>query len=87
MKHIRTSSGFEIELPEERIDDYELFEELVKIETRNEMSGLPMVVERILKDDRERLFDHVRREDGTVPASLVIREIFEIIKGTDGKKS
>lgn len=86
MKHITTSSGFELDIDEQILDDMELFDAIIALE-KGDGTAVPAVVSKIAGKDRQRLYDHVRTEAGRVPTGDVTREITEIIEALNGKKS
>jgi hypothetical protein len=75
-----TTSGFKYELEQERLDNYELLEYIVELEENPLM--LPKVIDLLLgKDQKEKLKEHVRTENGIVPAEKLSDEITEIFEG------
>ena len=83
-----TSSGFEYEVDERVTDDMELIDNIAEIETDGtKMSKVVLTV--LGKEQRKRLYDHVRTDDGFVSAQEVLKTIFEIIGKIepDGKNS
>lgn len=75
----KSKCGFEYNVPEENLNNYELMEVLGEIETNPLL--LSKSVNLLLgKEQTERLKDHLRTESGMVPTdqiSDVIMEIFE----------
>lgn len=89
MKKGTLKSGFEFEVNENVLDDMELLD---AIHDANENPLiLPDVVLRVLgsKEQRKRLYDHLRLEDGRVPIQDVSDAIGEMLEsiGEDGKNS
>ena len=82
-----TSSGFEYEIDEKNADNMELVDAVSDV-TEGDKLAVSRVCRLILGvDQRKRLYEHLRTEDGRVPVEAVTREIFEIFNGTDsGKK-
>lgn len=89
MRHIRLSNGFETELDENVMNNMELVDVLAEAyEEEN-----PLAVSRICKlllgaENRKKLYDVIRKEDGRVPiedVSASIQEIFQHL-GEQGKK-
>lgn len=75
----KTKSGFEFELDINRIDNYELLEAVSEVEED------PLAVVRVLKmllgkEDVKRLKEHLRNEDGIVPAGELINEIQDMFQ-------
>jgi len=82
----KTSSGFEFEVSEHALDNMELVDLIA------EGSEDPLTVSKIVKmvlgtEQRKKLYDHVRTEDGRVPTAVVGTEIAEIFSafGESGK--
>ena len=84
----KTTSGFEYELDESALDDYELLEDLCELDEGN-ISKTISVLNRILgKEQKDRLKEHLRTENGRVPASKMMFEIGEIFNSVkEGKNS
>ena len=81
----KTSSGFEYELDEAALDDYELLCEM----DEGDMTKTISVLNRLLgTEQKERLKEHLRMENGRVPASEMMNEIGEIFGNIkEGKNS
>lgn len=84
----KTTSGFEYELDESALDDYELLEELCELD-EGDTSKIISVLNRLLgNEQKERLKEHLRMENGRVPASKMMLEIGEIFNSVkEGKNS
>lgn len=84
----RTTSGFEFTVSETAMDNMELIEVMAEVEDN------PLLFTKVVKlllgeDQKKALYDHLRREDGTVPVKAVsetVTEIFNLL-GEDGKNS
>lgn len=86
MKKGKTETGFAFTLDENVFDDMELLEMLVEID-KGEASALPAVVTRILGvDQKKKLYDHCREENGRVPVSRIGSEIASIFAAFDKSK-
>lgn len=77
---MKTSSGFEIEIDQKRFDNAELLDALSDLN-----AGDALAVSRVLsfilgKDDKKRLYDHLREEDGRVPVEKLSAEIEDIFQ-------
>mgnify|MGYP000886141671 CR=1 FL=1 len=78
----KTSSGFEYEL-----NDYELLEDLCEMDAGN-MSKMSSVMNRLIgAEQKERLKEHLRTENGRVPMSKMMIEIEEIFKNAKAGKN
>lgn len=79
MEKQTTKSGFKFELDPKRLDNYELLESVSEIEED------PIAVVRVLKlllgkEDVKRLKEHLRNEDGIVPANKLMNEIQDMFQ-------
>lgn len=82
-----TSTGFEYEISDDNIDDYELLEALCEVDNGNN-SLIPKVARLTLGSDQlDALKNHLRNEDGRVKTSDMFREIKEIMSGNDDGKN
>ena len=85
MIHVETKSGFVCDIPEERLDDMELVDNLAEVMEGN-LLAISGVAKRLLGPDRKRLYDHLRTEDGRVPTEAVMDVLTEIMNAPkDGK--
>lgn len=89
MKEGKTKSGFAYSIDEEVMDNMELVEALA--ETRDED---PFAIARVTtiifgKEQKKRLYDHLRNDKGRVPVAEVMNTIEEIFEafGQQGKNS
>ncbi|WP_448861696.1 hypothetical protein [Dorea sp.] len=75
-----TESGFTYEIPEEALDDYELFEDLCAVDN-GEVGKITKVARGYLGNDQmQRLKDHVRnKETGRVSLKKMVEEITNIM--------
>ena len=72
-----TRSGFSFEIAKTRFDNFELLEILGELDENPLL--LPKVTKMILGDEeKKRLYDHVRRDDGTVPTEAIGDELADI---------
>ncbi len=72
-----TKTGFKFEVPKEALDNMELVDAIAELEEN------PLMVSKVTKlllgtDQRKKLYDHVRAEDGRVPSEDLSQEIAEI---------
>lgn len=73
----KTKTGFEFEFDELRLDDME-FVELAAAVDEN-VTLLPKLLNMVLgEEQKKRLYDHLRTEDGRVPTQAVADAIEEI---------
>lgn len=85
LTHIKTSSGFECDLNENSIDDAELLELIADLDDDNIMA-FPRLCRKLLGAEKEKLYDHIRTEDGRVPYEALNAEIADILHGLNAKK-
>lgn len=83
----KTSSGFDFQLEDEVLDDYELLEVLHKIDEGNNGLITEMVDRLLGEEQRDKLKDHVRTEKGKVSAKRLLEEVMEIFKASDAGKN
>ena len=82
----KTGSGFEYEVSDVAMNNYELVEVLAEVDTNPLL--LPRLVNMLLGDaQKKRLMDHLRTKDGNVPIDAVSAEIMEIFKSGQAKNS
>lgn len=83
-----TNSGFEFCIEDDTFDDYELLEMLREIDKGNIWLVSDVTTQILGKEQKEALKDHVRKENGKVPASKISEEIGDILsKSRKGKNS
>lgn len=74
-----TKSGFEFEFDELRLDDMEFIELAAEADTN--VTLLPKLLNMVLgEEQKRRLYDHLRAEDGRVPIQAIgdaMEEIFD----------
>lgn len=87
MKKGKTKSGFKYEIDEKVLDDMELIDAMAASQGDDPTQISTVVVKIFGVDQRKKLYDHVRAEDGRVPITEVANIITEIIEslGDDGK--
>ena len=87
MKKGKTESGFKYEIDEKVLDDMELIDAMAASQGDDPTQISTVVVKIFGVDQRKKLYDHVRTEDGRVPVTEVANIITEIIEslGDDGK--
>lgn len=82
----KTESGFEFELHDDVMDNMELVELMVDINT----SGNPVAMGNAMTamlgaKQKKALYDHLRTEDGRVPVSKVSMAFVDVIKAAKEK--
>lgn len=83
----KTESGFSIELEESTLDNMEVLDALSDLDEGNPLAMSRLVVKLLGKDGKKRLYDHLRTEDGRVPASAVESVIMELFQSINAGKN
>lgn len=83
----KTESGFSIELEESTLDNMEVLDALSDLDEGNPLAMSRLVVQLLGKDGKKRLYDHLRTEDGRVPASAVGSAIMELFQSINAGKN
>lgn len=89
MKEIKLENGFKCEVDECVMDNMELAEDCAELQE----TGNPVLLGKVLTtllgaDQRKRLYDHIRTEDGRVPVAAASNAFAELVKGfKEGKNS
>lgn len=83
----KTESGFEFEISEDTLDDYEMLEKLNEID--KDMSLITEIVPSVLgQEQKDRLKEHIRKENGKVSIGDMVREFTQILSSNkQGKNS
>ena len=82
----KTESGFEYEVSDAAMNNYELVEVLAEVDTNALL--LPKLVNMLLGDQQKnKLLDHLRTKEGNVPIDLISAEIMEIFQSGKAKNS
>lgn len=83
----KTNSGFSYKISKERLNNYELLESIGELE-ENPLILSKVVIMLLGVEQTKRLKDHLRTEEGLVPADLMSEEIKEIFENqSETKKS
>lgn len=83
----KTESGFSIELEESALDNMEVLDALSDLDEGNPLAMSRLVVKLLGKDGKKRLYDHLRTEDGRVPAAAVESAIMELFQSINAGKN
>ena len=76
----KTESGFEFQFSENAMNNMELIEDLATVD-RGDVTALPKVLVALLgAEEKKRLYDHLRTEDGRVPIDLLVEEVKQMFK-------
>lgn len=86
IKKKKTSTGFAYSINENALNNFELLDLFAEVDENPLL--LPKVIKLLLgEEDKKRLYDHVRLEDGTVPVDKISNELMEIITGNNDAKN
>lgn len=79
-KKKKTSTGFVYSIDENVLNNFELLDLFAEVDENPLL--LPKLIKILLGEEgKKALYDHVRLEDGTVPADKIEKELVEIISG------
>ena len=82
----KSGSGFEYEVTDAALNDYELVEVLAEVDTNPLL--LPRLVKKLLgEEQKNKLLEHLRTKDGNVPIDSISAEIMEIFQSGKAKNS
>lgn len=87
MEKVKTSSGFEIELAEETMNNMELLDALADLSAGDGIQLCRIIPMVLGKEGKKSLYEHLRLPDGRVPADAVDREVGEILKALQAGKN
>lgn len=78
---ITTKSGFSCDIDPDVLNNMELVDDLAEVQAGNALAISRVCLKILGKDNRARLYDHVRNGAGRVPPDKVDAELGEILKG------
>lgn len=82
----KTKSGFKYQIQKEQVEDYEFIELIGEVEENPTL--LPKVLKLLFgKEQTEKLKDHLRTDDGFVPAPKMFEEFGEVLNNPKLKNS
>lgn len=87
MTEVITASGFAVDIDEAVLDDMELLDMLMATSGDN-VRHLPAILGKLLGEEgKQRLYNHVRTDEGRVPYAAIDRELTEIFSAVKGGKN
>lgn len=87
MREGKTKNGFEFSIDENQLDNMELIDLLAQVDGGN-LAAMPRAAEMMLgKDQKDRLYEHIRTEHGNVPIEPFMETMVEIMNLIGEKKS
>ena len=82
----KTSTGFDFDIEDERLDDMELVDIMAEIDENPLL--MPKLCKMLLgEEQKKRLYDHLRSEDGRVPIEATTNAIQEIFNSPGDLKN
>lgn len=89
MKKITLENGLELEVNEQSMNNMELLDALEEMTEGNELAISKVVKLMLGKENRKKLYDYIRDEDGRVPLEIIDKCLTEIMMllGEQGKNS
>ena len=89
MKKIVLENGLELEVNEQCLNNMELLDALEEMTDGNELAISKVVKLMLGKENRKKLYDHIRDKDGRVPLEIIDKCLTEImlLLGDKGKNS
>ena len=82
----KTSTGFEFDIEDERLDDMELVDIMAEIDENPLL--MPKLCKMLLgEEQKKRLYDHLRSEDGRVPIEATTNALQEIFNSPGDLKN
>lgn len=88
-REIETPSGFKCTIDEDVLDDMELLDLIIEIDsdTNNQLIHYNQIMNKLLpQDTKKSLYDHIRTEDGRVPSKAFKDELMAIFECLKNKK-
>lgn len=83
----KTKSGFEFELEDDVLDDYELLEAFQRIDEGHGEKSVTLVDRLLGEEQKQKLKDHVRSEKGRVSVKRLMEEVAEILTSCNAGKN
>ena len=79
----KTTSGFEFSYDERLLNDWRIMEAIAYADSPDnikKVKGTSDLVDFLLGDNRESLFEHIKKNnDGFIPANVLQKELFDIL--------
>lgn len=83
MKQIKLDRDFEVTIAETTLDNMELLDAIAEVDGDNPMAVSSLCMLLFGKEQRKKLYDHLRTEDGRVPVAAVMKAISDTLKAFD----
>ncbi len=86
--HVKTTSGFECDVNEAALNDYEVLDYIAEIQINSNPLFYPLLVKKLLGADGEKaLREHVRKDDGFVDNNDIAVEVTDIFTSIKAGKN
>lgn len=87
----KTKTGFVFSVNANAMYDMEIVDALAEAEAKDPikyLNAVSKICNKVFGKEKQRLYDHVRTEDGRVPVEAIESEIMDVFNaiGKDGKK-
>jgi hypothetical protein len=82
-----TSTGFSFSIPRQNLDNMDLLDAISEMGDSNPLAFSKVINLMLGKDQKKKLYDHVRTDDGRVPVEKLSTEIQEIFEASNETKN
>lgn len=83
MIEVITKTGFKTKVPKNVMNDMEVVDAIVLSESENElerMKAVSVLSKKLFGKDLKKLYEHLRTEDGRVPADAIELEVVDVFE-------
>lgn len=82
----RTESGFEYQIADNAMDNMELLDAIAEIDSEDNPLAISKVINLLIgKEEKKKLYNHCRAEDGRVPIEALVNEVTQIFQSLGDK--
>ena len=78
MVSVKTKTGFECDIDEDRLDDWEVLDQISGMEDGDLLQAPRLLKKLLSKEDVRKLMDLHREESGRVPTEAIMDELLDI---------
>lgn len=82
-----TKTGFKFTISDRRVNDYRLLEALAAVDEGNSLAIAKALTLLLGEAQKNKLLDHVKEPDGTVPTDKIMAELEDVFKAKPVKNS
>ena len=83
----KLKDGFELEIPDEAMNNTELIADVIELDNGNSLKMVPIARRFLGKEKQDLLYEHLRREDGIVPYDAFCRAMTELLQSFQAGKN